>query len=1248
MGGIETRITGWLLKLPGKAHFLGMKPWQRRYVVLDCIQSTLVYYKNEECVKANKVSGTIALPKMERVEHGQQKTDFDVHTSVERGIYSFRCATEEECNKWYNALKVYGKAFRGTDSSQPQCIKMKCLISVSLKLARSVSHVQPIAFLEAQSPVTDPNTNQKSTQWGEVGRTETLEPESGKADPTKRRFFVLLGAIVDTEEMKLEGPELTYNAANPTEYRVVVCDSKKLNKERMERPYMDGFRAAQSEAAALLTLPFTLKQLLGQPDCTVTGYFADSEDARKKHDESKGKLEKLDTGILELKFEGARECVEFSGGRVTEQSYKIPRKSGGWVMLHERLAESPFTFTVPFQLFYRMWANECMWLKKLKFAVSTKEKRRDKIKPPDEFHRVANLLADAFGMDDGKVAQPNPFTKLEDEIGILKAEIRLSSEYKNTLFLQKKLFQNYNASYLGLRFKPSVKKNDHVLAWIATNLHKQSFQIGVFDQTQLHKGEVVGNCAKVTVANAVLRHEQDTITVGAFAAHPLKFKHGGMSGCCAEIVDLRAQVAACRQVGTQVRQKLSLKLRTKEYLLDQRKAMVWSQALSALTSAFVAHLIKQLTDIMAGESGGAEILIRQQEIGFLVQVESLLSTFARERGMLEDHQYAVGRMRNTRFRCRRVASTSASQENLIRAEIVGVVLASRGEDDSMPPATPMLDREASVEPKLRNFPSSFETPSDPNAGALRPRSVWLPSTTGPSNSSRDWTEKHDGEPNTPETPRVAPPPPPPLANADSPKKDELSMPELKPYLSIADAWKLSTEEKVAKIMKQDSTRAIQSRSVLSPRSGESGSRTSPNTILFSELMDSYFTKDGKNPLAEELEDSPEEKEEPLSPSKAQEEGKKKQRVRWLSFAGVQVRSLSGHRILDKLSRAEKTLSFPPVISSPSALQIPAAIHTTGNLPDTPTPPLIPAISLSPSQSALSLPASPPSPMPLAPPPPPPSSRLPTSLSALPLKREKTAPVDPPPTLSTALTEFRPGQSDRGHLDEGCLVELLLPSFLFDLLPAALRYREDAPSDTSSEPKEFSLEFEAYPVLVTQGVNEQQSVADTINKGLREQQTTINRIAVQNLSNYAVDFIRYQRGIDKKLAEMIRSMEIQARSENNSKNLDLLHDVARSVRHMSGSRIVCCKSAKDRTSMSVTLDQYRLVKKILEDDTQPKSDVDEADLLRWLQVSRVEGVRIQNTTKNTGQRGFAFNALQRSCLPELLRPPESACGKSQPT
>ena len=52
--------------------------------------------------------------------------------------------------------------------------------------------------------------------------------------------------------------------------------------------------------------------------------------------------------------------------------------------------------------------------------------------------------------------------------------------------------------------------------------------------------------------------------------------------------------------------------------------------------------------------------------------------------------------------------------------------------------------------------------------------------------------------------------------------------------------------------------------------------------------------------------------------------------------------------------------------------------------------------------------------------------------------------------------------------------------------------------------------------------------------------------------------------------------------------------------------------------------------------------EDARLLTELQ--RVEGVRRVNVHKNTGKALFAFNALQRSMLPDELQCPAFVCGK----
>ena len=50
------------------------------------------------------------------------------------------------------------------------------------------------------------------------------------------------------------------------------------------------------------------------------------------------------------------------------------------------------------------------------------------------------------------------------------------------------------------------------------------------------------------------------------------------------------------------------------------------------------------------------------------------------------------------------------------------------------------------------------------------------------------------------------------------------------------------------------------------------------------------------------------------------------------------------------------------------------------------------------------------------------------------------------------------------------------------------------------------------------------------------------------------------------------------------------------------------------------------------------------LMRTASTMRSNGVRLENAFKNTGKRHYAFNALQRSLLPEEYRCPEGTYGR----
>ena len=116
-----------------------------------------------------------------------------------------------------------------------------------------------------------------------------------------------------------------------------------------------------------------------------------------------------------------------------------------------------------------------------------------------------------------------------------------------------------------------------------------------------------------------------------------------------------------------------------------------------------------------------------------------------------------------------------------------------------------------------------------------------------------------------------------------------------------------------------------------------------------------------------------------------------------------------------------------------------------------------------------------------------------------------------------------------------------------------------------------------------------------------------------------------------LVKLKRAIENE---DDRKKNVDLLMLSADLVRWLGGMRVCSCKSAKDRTSMSLTLEEARLLVNL--------HKVDETDE-RLANVMREHGVRLINVHKNTGVPKFAFNSLQRKMLPQKYRPPLSTVG-----
>ena len=120
-----------------------------------------------------------------------------------------------------------------------------------------------------------------------------------------------------------------------------------------------------------------------------------------------------------------------------------------------------------------------------------------------------------------------------------------------------------------------------------------------------------------------------------------------------------------------------------------------------------------------------------------------------------------------------------------------------------------------------------------------------------------------------------------------------------------------------------------------------------------------------------------------------------------------------------------------------------------------------------------------------------------------------------------------------------------------------------------------------------------------------------------------------------------------------KNVEILQASQQLVRALRGGRATCCKSAKDRTSMSTTLENSQILCGLhgpIQDhslDTKATRSIDDdRKCVHWVaNVLREHGVRLMNAKKNQGKKQFAFNSIQRTQLPKFYRPPRMTTGKS---
>jgi hypothetical protein len=186
-----------------------------------------------------------------------------------------------------------------------------------------------------------------------------------------------------------------------------------------------------------------------------------------------------------------------------------------------------------------------------------------------------------------------------------------------------------------------------------------------------------------------------------------------------------------------------------------------------------------------------------------------------------------------------------------------------------------------------------------------------------------------------------------------------------------------------------------------------------------------------------------------------------------------------------------------------------------------------------------------------------------------------------------------------------------------------------------------------PIMFTQGINEMQTLANNASGKKTTLQDIINHKSFRLLSQY-VDKYRLLAAqqpdavptdvgrINTLLASLADRIEAASKQMMKTKHPKIIQESSRLCRLLGGGRVTSCKSAKDRTGMSVTLEQIQLL--------SDHHGLPQEYVIRTVSTMRSNGVRLENAFKNTGKRQYAFNALQRSLLPEEYRCPEGTYGR----
>ncbi|XP_064481343.1 inositol polyphosphate-4-phosphatase type I A-like [Ornithodoros turicata] len=216
-------------------------------------------------------------------------------------------------------------------------------------------------------------------------------------------------------------------------------------------------------------------------------------------------------------------------------------------------------------------------------------------------------------------------------------------------------------------------------------------------------------------------------------------------------------------------------------------------------------------------------------------------------------------------------------------------------------------------------------------------------------------------------------------------------------------------------------------------------------------------------------------------------------------------------------------------------------------------------------------------------------------------------------------------------------------FLSVMIPASEAVMNLLPHKGAS-----GFRFTVTPVYLNVGINEQATLAEKFGDQSFQERINLDGTAILKDYHRRLQKCPYPKGTNGSrprgfssqevpVANLIDQLQNQVHSRK-SKNVEILHLATEACRRMHGLRFTSCKSAKDRTAMSVTLEQAQVL--VQEFGLDPK------EVPKAVACMRSEGTRRHNTYKNVGVRKYAFNSLQLVTFPRQYRPPPGTFGNVQ--